>query len=172
MSEPMSDERLAEIRKREQAATPGPLSVDHVPNVGKAVSDQKLRLCIAVEDGWVSRADAEFIAHAREDVPALRAEVERLREENRRHQETIEAASRGWRIEVAEVERLRDQLKSVQDHAAWVEDRRRTAERERDEAREQVKRVRALAQDIRTRVWQGDRVAALIDRALDGEATP
>lgn len=35
----------------------------------------------------------------------------------------------------AEAERLRDQIKSVQDHAAWVEERRRTAERERDEAR-------------------------------------
>lgn len=32
-------------------------------------------------DEWLSKADADFIAHAREDVPALVAEVRRLREE-------------------------------------------------------------------------------------------
>jgi len=32
---------------------------------------------------WYDEEDAEFIAHAREDVPALIAELRRLREENR-----------------------------------------------------------------------------------------
>jgi hypothetical protein len=55
----MNDERLAEIRKREQAATPGPWWA--------SPSDEG--------------ADAQFMAHARTDIPDLLSEVERLKVE-------------------------------------------------------------------------------------------
>jgi hypothetical protein len=55
----MNDERLKEIRKREQAATPGPWWV--------SPSDEG--------------ADAQFMAHARTDIPDLLSEVERLKVE-------------------------------------------------------------------------------------------
>jgi len=50
----MTEERLAEIKMRTEAATPGPWLVD--------ASDS---------------ADALFMAHARQDIPDLLAEVER-----------------------------------------------------------------------------------------------
>lgn len=92
------------------------------------------------------------------DVPALLAEVDQLREENRRHQESIEAASRGWRIEVAEVERLRAELED-----ARVD--RKTAEMQRDDYRtahkaavEQVEQLRdQLKSDREHAAWVEER---------------
>lgn len=71
----MSDERLAEIKARESKATPGPWTasrfgwVDHVPHasMNRTAFDR-------VED-------ADFIAHAREDIPYLLAELERSQRE-------------------------------------------------------------------------------------------
>ncbi len=72
----MTQERIAEIKAREAKATPGPYhvnfkeirSADGVPIAYPA--DHYL-----VED---AKANALFIAHARQDVPDLLAEVERL----------------------------------------------------------------------------------------------
>ncbi|MED3650001.1 hypothetical protein [Heyndrickxia sporothermodurans] len=81
----LNNEQLEAIRKRAEAATEGPWELDeddfglwnrngrnYIGSIGKSMAD----------------SDAEFIAHAREDVPALlslvaqqRAEVERLRNE-------------------------------------------------------------------------------------------
>lgn len=55
----------------------------------------------------------ERIAELEQERDAARAEAEGIREEHRKHCETAEAATRGWRKEVAEVERLRAEL------AAW-----------------------------------------------------
>jgi hypothetical protein len=57
----MDDKQLTEIEARVSAATPGPWTT--------------------YDDD--SEADAEFIAHAREDIPALLAEVKQLREQVR-----------------------------------------------------------------------------------------
>lgn len=75
--EPMTDERLAEIEARANAATPGPwrytLYFVMSPSQG---------LIADIGPGSASvNSDAAFIAHARTDVPALLAEVRRLREE-------------------------------------------------------------------------------------------
>lgn len=69
----MDTKALQEIKAREQAATPGPwekLSF-YICNKNKTV--------IA---GVGVRENAQFIAHARTDIPALVAEVERLMAEN------------------------------------------------------------------------------------------
>jgi hypothetical protein len=79
---------LDPIKAREAAATPGPWAIANVApawasgrdewNVVPGVIDQ----CTSAGCGpIVEPADADFIAHARTDVPALLAEVERLRAE-------------------------------------------------------------------------------------------
>ena len=94
MSE-LTDEDLAAIRARVEAATPGPwvhqitTACYSVIQGGDRRSDH-VHLAMMGTDGDGSPYnepetypngdnDAEFIAHAREDVPALVAEVERLR---------------------------------------------------------------------------------------------
>jgi hypothetical protein len=72
MSEARVD--LAAIKARADAATEGPWAPDR-----NGVHNQRGE-CVALTYHANKHADAEFIAHARADVPALFAEVERLRE--------------------------------------------------------------------------------------------
>lgn len=92
MSEPLD---LEAIKKRAESATPGPWeweppSEDPYPMydeslIGPVLDGEKFP--VQVLSGWGYDAsgtncepqDREFIAHARTDVPALVAEVERLR---------------------------------------------------------------------------------------------
>jgi hypothetical protein len=76
----LSAGRLAEIEAREQAATAGPWWTDRL-----AESDGSESVGVdAGDDNWIvpcqdlDPADAEFMAHARVDVPALLAEIRRL----------------------------------------------------------------------------------------------
>ena len=95
MSDPLTDAQLAEIAAREKAATPGPwfpvtmetestltsgVSLDD--NFPPSAADRYLHGRNVV--AGCSGNNAAFIAHARADVPALLAEVARLREENKR----------------------------------------------------------------------------------------
>ena len=93
--EPMTEERLAEIMEREKSATQGPWKAgkdDFTKNIIQAAKDRGTIIVQRRDDHnmfWNSYipiaqtfADADFIAHAREDIPALLAEVERLRAEN------------------------------------------------------------------------------------------
>lgn len=86
---PLSDERIAEIRAREQAATPVTWTITQmlypcIVDEGDTGFDVR-----ATGEGasWGAHcdaeADADFIAHARQDVSDLLAEVERLRAERR-----------------------------------------------------------------------------------------
>lgn len=79
----MTDEQLQAIKARAEAATPAPWTG------GRNTSDEGLyiishdgqddEIIVIYSDGGVAyRDDATFIAYAREDVPALVAEVERL----------------------------------------------------------------------------------------------
>jgi hypothetical protein len=74
----ISDEELAAIKERTEQATPGPWTNHEEEVVGQEVVDPAGRTLVDVR-GDHEEADAEFIAHAREDVPALLAEIERLR---------------------------------------------------------------------------------------------
>ena len=80
----MNDEALGRIRRRCEAATLGPWTCDH----------QEAVRCVAVVEhekpefntyinAQIGRSDTEedgeFIAHAREDIPLLVAEIEELR---------------------------------------------------------------------------------------------
>ena len=66
----MDSKYLAEIKAREQAATPGPWYAD-----GWGLFDDIQGELVELHD---TDPDAQFIAHARTDIPALVAEVERL----------------------------------------------------------------------------------------------
>lgn len=100
--EPLTEERIAEIRGREKAATQGPwrakceiLEADECGNATAEmtyVSTNDKGICILYgrgHDDANTQEDATFIAHAREDIPALLDEVERLRAENERQKEVI-----------------------------------------------------------------------------------
>ena len=102
--EPMTEERIAEIRGREKAATRGPWVFEE-PD-GKVLlgyTPKEVRVCesgclgsiasrfvcdmhsdwrYTYKDKDEPLANAAFIAHAREDIPALLDEVERLRAAN------------------------------------------------------------------------------------------
>ncbi|MDH6116865.1 hypothetical protein ABH930_000284 [Kitasatospora sp. GAS204A] len=96
---PLSDEQYAAIRAREAAATKGPWWADSheiysgphdIPGLGEWVAET----CVA-DELERSEANAHFVASARTDVPALLAEVDRLRAERdqaRARLATVEAA--------------------------------------------------------------------------------
>lgn len=80
----ITDERLKEIKARAEAATPGPWNswavVDGIPHNHVASPTEEIA---ELDNGeYIENpnmdADAKFIAHARQDVPDLIAEVERL----------------------------------------------------------------------------------------------
>lgn len=67
----MDPKYLAEIKARERAATPGPWKV----GISALITDANGHALFFGED---AKGNADFIAHARTDIPALVAEVERL----------------------------------------------------------------------------------------------
>lgn len=95
---PLTDDELAEIRARADKATPGPWTPQSVCSNRSAPggvepweSKETAGLGFDIEgpphpildryrfeNGW----DAVFIAHARDDVPRLLAEIKQLRQEN------------------------------------------------------------------------------------------
>lgn len=92
-NEPMTEERITEIRGRENAATPGPWRDECV--IGRRKEIETFHT-IRDKDGAIvdvlpisAYHDAAFIAHAREDIPALLDEVERLRAENEKFKEAF-----------------------------------------------------------------------------------
>ncbi len=91
MSEPLKPERLAEIKARCEGATPGPWL---------GLSEGKHRQGIVDHEGqriwpWLREEDMRFAYCAREDVPTLLAEVERLRALHEQAAALVEAHETG-----------------------------------------------------------------------------
>lgn len=115
-------DRLAEIRKRLYAATPGPWgkrrNISNTQNlIGAARAGSKKRLLLA-ELSWggpmppkaESEANAAFIAHAPEDIAYLLEEVKRWQDYIHRHHIGVDA-----NIEAAdEIKRLRACVNDLQ----------------------------------------------------------
>lgn len=96
MSEELTEQELAEIEERVNAATPGPWEICANPFDGSDDYNESwcpvelphpyIEAHVTMHDRHLDRykkegvAIAQFIAHARTDVPALIAEVRRLRE--------------------------------------------------------------------------------------------
>jgi len=81
----MLNERIAEIRARLEAATPGPWRIGalYSTDVGRAVFAPELELPLCAVDRTASGTrqeveDACFIAHSWQDIRDLLAEVEQL----------------------------------------------------------------------------------------------
>ncbi|MBT9258174.1 MAG: hypothetical protein KM310_00245 [Clostridiales bacterium] len=86
-------ENLRKIKERCERATPGPWVIN-LEHERQMMSGRRILPAIEGQNGvmvapllapryknaYIRRHDAEFIAHARTDVPTLVAEVERLRE--------------------------------------------------------------------------------------------
>lgn len=86
----MSPIDLDAIEARANAATPGPLYAG--PNYligGWWVQTEEDKRLEREHGDFLTREDAEFFAHAREDVPALVAEVRRLRRDIRKYGQHI-----------------------------------------------------------------------------------
>ena len=86
--EPPADPQavLDEIRQREQSATPGPWLADVLTDAGNRpvvllpdpADDDQADILFAADAPQATEDDAEFIAHAREDVPRLLRVAEAL----------------------------------------------------------------------------------------------
>jgi len=81
--EPLTEQQLDDIEARKDAATPGPWMrkaelASHIVYIDNAAPDDGT-LSPLWNAEWATEADGEFTAHARTDVPALLAEVRRLR---------------------------------------------------------------------------------------------
>lgn len=102
MADPLSDEDLAAMKARAAAATPGPWVYSggspEDPTVGYVVHHRTLRWEEFGQGDAYTMQDAAFLAAAREDVPRLVGEVERLQQENARllalHQDEAERLRR------------------------------------------------------------------------------
>ncbi len=122
---PMTDVQIAAIRERSDKATDGPWGVFRECGgrkrfgiaTQKSLDDNDTGELDAIVDyegrdsGILKEADAAFIAHAREDVPALLAEVARLQKVARLIGLHREAENQEL---LAEVERLKDEVASLE----------------------------------------------------------
>lgn len=82
MTDPMTQRELDEIRERAEKATPGAWEVGHA-SIWARINGALTRIfAICGSRKW--EPDAQFIAHARTDIPALLSEADRLRDENER----------------------------------------------------------------------------------------
>lgn len=89
----MTPEQLAEIEARAEAATPGEWHVCTCSLKGACPHDKGVRMSFCTE-GLPDKApypnDADFIAHARTDIPDLIAEVKQQQSDVRQLREIIQ----------------------------------------------------------------------------------
>ncbi|HKD42764.1 MAG TPA: hypothetical protein VKB87_20920, partial [Myxococcaceae bacterium] len=79
----MTEEELKAIKARCEAASPGPWKSyiegrDHTSGSDFIMTGEGARRGNDIELTGATKADQDFIAHARQDVPKLLAEIERL----------------------------------------------------------------------------------------------
>lgn len=129
----MNKEQLDAIKERANKATEGPWKIfedsevkagcqigtawDHpqakgpvgIVNLATSVTGGEIKNCV-----YIQSDDARFIAHARQDVPALVAEVERLRERVALDFFRCGETTTAFAESVEENKRLRDENKKLQ----------------------------------------------------------
>lgn len=102
----MTPEALAEIRERAERATPGAWNLK---KDGRYEDHDECRIELPDDDIELCRYEnGEFIAHAREDVPALIAEIARLTTENASLRAELEAAKNDLAHECYTCKHFRD----------------------------------------------------------------
>lgn len=116
----MNQEQLNAIKERVAKVTPGPWDIDRNSDDDVFVTDiwfngaDEGHAEIHGNDVASSIYNAEFIAHAREDVPALIAEIERLHELRKDDFLMLCEARDDVRFMRKQVEGLREALEHVQ----------------------------------------------------------
>lgn len=158
----MSDIDLDAIRARAQAATPGPWSTQERQNVYIPLPWGGLKAHVETD------ANAEFIAHARTDVPALLAEVD--------HPAVgLEATRKALAYCVAERDAERGAKRTL--FREWEREsaRRLAAEAERDRLRMEVQTLQTALREVLTKgeslASQVEAVRALVLPLEDGGPT-
>jgi hypothetical protein len=83
--EAMTDHELAAIEARANAATPGPWGWREVGSgfYPTAIVYDRDDAEVVKDTDFIVKDDLEFIAHAREDIPKLIAEIRRLKDDIR-----------------------------------------------------------------------------------------
>lgn len=157
----MADERLAEIRARVDATTTGPWAVRDLYVIAPGdVHIADFEWLADTDKEWAEfKANATFTAAARQDVPALLAEVERLRAEERLFVGVVNERDQALR-ERNEARAERDEARAElataveeRDAARLVSKGRMMQEHDAIELAERVQRVR----DLHSREQRGDR---------------
>jgi hypothetical protein len=147
--EPLSPERRAEIAARAEAATPGPWCTDS-SEIYQGTEYTSWAVWVGEtcdpDDRRKSRADAEFIAAARTDVPALLAEVEQLRE----------AAAENFPGELAMLRGLLGVIRVTAKYGDMDEVRRLLGEYDTDESAARAESGKVIAPGSHTADEQGD----------------
>ncbi len=117
MTKRLTTEQLEAIRKRTEAATAGPWNFRGQGNtlIGRGARFGYVLRAVKVDvdaEIDIGLEDADFIAKSREDIPALLAEVERLREENTEMRIKIEVTDQSAESVEADNERMRAEIES------------------------------------------------------------
>jgi chromosome segregation ATPase len=114
MSE-MTPEQLAAIKTRADAATKGPWYAVYEDDGDIVIEDTQHNTLTPTAE------DFAFMRHAREDIPALHAEVERLGRENEKTREAMNEWAESDARARAEVERLKKRESALEEHCAALE---------------------------------------------------
>ena len=107
----MNEQRLQEIKERAEKAMSAPW---HTNSKNEILIEDDGRL-----GKMIRRYEAEFIVHAREDVPALVAEIERLQNTIALHEVNKRNLDAMIEHKDAEIERLRKALEFYADKENW-----------------------------------------------------
>jgi len=130
----MKDEELKAIRDRLEKTSDGPWFVRRIPNSYDSLAgDRHTHPCVRgfrvprrlYNLAWQQcEADAEFMAEARQDIPALLGEVDRLRTMLRECQQALEELARRGAVHPGDVAQVAEYLAEEQAHWATAEPRR------------------------------------------------
>lgn len=118
-------ERIAEIRKRCEAATPGPWHQAGVHGNGVIQTSHITRDVWTIANTFHAKeVDTPFIAHSREDIPWLLSQLEAVTKRNETQARTIDSIVFERDEARAEAERLQQALQNVYDlelHPAFTD---------------------------------------------------
>lgn len=126
----LSEDELNAIKERTSCATPGPWETTE-DGYGIITSyerewDDTNPACqghiISPLQGILEDHDAEFIAHAREDISDLLAEVDRLNEEHEGNMDALQGWYDNYQELEQENERLKQDLDKTAKHCAFLND--------------------------------------------------
>lgn len=130
----MNAEQLAEIKERAEKATLGPWEwgegYEQKDPGYYVASKSNGHIVFADEDIAVRSEDVDFLLHAREDIPALVAEVERLNDEIADREQSHIKLYSDYRGEKASNKRLLDiltQISKMFSYNAGLRDARKLA---------------------------------------------